>query len=403
MFLERANVQAHAIRLAVLVMFCLLAEAVCQLGYRVIRGQSFWQVEPAVYAESNRPHVTFTPYGMIEYAANTTAYMVDYPAVLHTDRHGLIHNGTDRAWDPNDWYVVVLGGSTVEGRGASSNATTLVAQLEQRLNAQRPANAPHVVVLNAGFPGHMSYQQLGRIDGWVSQDLLEQGVRPRLIVALDGRNDAFYLAAYADSWHPNWQPYFDSLRHDVNAVQQATVSVAVRAAVRGVMWLSYHSAFVYAFEQALKPRAPAAPPFPQRAVPPAPMVARAASAYVNNHIVAKARAATLGAQYLVFLQPTLSADLKPQPSAGEQAAMHTWGQAFYDPQVYWQTLQGFYPQARGQAAGLDYFHDLSGLFAHSAATLYWDSCHYNDAGNAKLAQAMAAVIGPLLTTPALSL
>ena len=57
--------------------------------------------------------------------------MPGYSNNLETDRYGFIHNGIDLEITNETYNIFVTGGSTVEGRGSSSNSNTIAANLEK--------------------------------------------------------------------------------------------------------------------------------------------------------------------------------------------------------------------------------------------------------------------------------
>ena len=89
--------------------------------------------------------------------------------------------------------VVLLGGSTVEGDGASSEQTTIAKRLEFFLNEERPVGCAPVRVLNEGISGFTRKQQFL---------LLTTGLLPKIgsqidtVVNFDGVND--FLAFVSD-------------------------------------------------------------------------------------------------------------------------------------------------------------------------------------------------------------
>ena len=95
-----------------------------------------------------------------------------------------------------------------------------------------------------------------------------------------------------------------------------------------------------------------------------------------------------GVRYLHALQPTLDdAGSKPlsraeEPFAGDGAQSQRVAEGY-----------GLLRERGAElvAAGVD-FVDLSGLFAEVRGTVYVDRAHYNPAGNARLAEALAAAL-----------
>ena len=104
-----------------------------------------------------------------------------------TDRYGFIHNGDpDRIIDfgPTTVRVVLLGGSSMAGSGASSNEQTIGGHLERQLNAS--GDGRRYQVINAGVGGF--YSPLESI--YFMTELVH--FQPSVVVVLDGFNDFWH-------------------------------------------------------------------------------------------------------------------------------------------------------------------------------------------------------------------
>jgi len=336
--------------------------------------------------EHRRPSYRFTPHGLSELLPNALARLPGYPNHLHTGRHGFIHNGEDEPLTGETFNVFLLGGSTVEGRGASGNDRTTAAVLEERLNVDSGGARRRIRVINAGVSGHVSYQQLCLLSGKILPSLPVD-----FVIALDGRNDAFFALAYADhGWRPNWCPDADLLTAQVNDVLFQGTSVTVPLS-RKLLRYSMTCALV---DKALQAAASAGPDFPQAEMPSEAFLERAVDAYVANHVVARTRCALLEKPYVVFLQPTLLPRLKRNRTPLERERLRAVAARFANPEVYVPAMTRFYDLAARRADEHVWFRDASDLLADVEHEMYADSCHYNDAGHRRIAEALAAALGP---------
>ena len=77
--------------------------------------------------------------------------------------------------------VVLIGGSCVFGVGSTDNSKTLCSRLEYYLNNQSPNKDKHFNVINCGFLGYSSYQEM------LILSLLEEDIDH--IIVLDGWNE----------------------------------------------------------------------------------------------------------------------------------------------------------------------------------------------------------------------
>jgi hypothetical protein len=248
--------------------------------------------------------VKFTPYGLVEYKANATIRLPGFPAPLETDQYGFVHNGYKRAIGPDEYLIFIVGGSTVEGRGASSNATTIAAYLEKMLNRQ--SGKTRFRVVNAAVCGFMSYEELSFIDGKILQNF-----QPQMIIAVDGRNDGHYAVSHQE-WKVNWMPYYDQITADVNKNMEPGLGILVdlvkRYSIIAACFGKIRENIVHMNKN----------DYSQETIPSNERIAVAAKAYVVNHQVIHERLKLYGIQYYFFLQPTL-ATLPPAnflPTAG---------------------------------------------------------------------------------------
>lgn len=319
--------------------------------------------------------VKFTPYGLVEYKANATIRLPGLPAPLETDQYGFVHNGYKRAIGPDEYLIFIVGGSTVEGRGASSNATTIAAYLEKLLNQQ--SGKTRFRVVNAAVCGFMSYEELSFIDGKILQNF-----QPQMIIALDGRNDAQYAVSHRE-WKLNWMPYYDQLTVDVNKNMEPGLGIMVdlvkRYSIIAAVFGKIREKIVHLNKN----------DFSQETIPSDERIAAAAKAYVVNHQVIHERLNLYGIKYYFFLQPTLATFLKHSISPVEANVMREWGSQYKNSDIYFVGLEKYYQAVIKRAENLAFFDDLSTLFLDRDEKVYVDICHYSDIGNYIIAQALA--------------
>ena len=325
----------------------------------------------------------FTLYGAYEYIPGSEIPLTSlgYPArFLGVDRYGFVHNGEDRKLQENDFVIVLLGGSTVEGRGASSNAATIAAFLERILNEKFPGKSFRV--LNAGRTGYIAYQEFDLLYGKILQDF-----KPAMVLAVDGRNDAANLIQYADhGWKPNWQPYFDELTGQVNSLM-AGGGPNPLGALAG--WLAHRFILAEGIRRAFQ-RPAGVFYFPQEQKPTPEIQERALENYFQAHALAFAACVGKRIPYHVFIQPALL-ESKKTLSDRDRKLRKDW-EGYYHKKIYWESLEEFYGGLRRKSAGIPYFHDLSGIFRNRPGQVYFDSCHYTDAGSQFIAEKIADVI-----------
>lgn len=340
-----------------------LIETAGHLAYRVRRGYFLW----------NQPITSrFDPYSLERHAAGVPGAFG-----LSTDRYGFVHNGYDRDLGEkgNRFVIFLLGGSTVEGVGVA-NDETIAAQLEAMLNSRSP---DAYWVVNAGYHGHVSYQQLGVFAGQILPRF-----KPDLVIALDGRNDGAVGTAYK-AWRPNWQPYYDLIDKSVNRM----LNPSLLAGAPG--WLMRRSAIVKAAVAArirARRELPGGLAKPDLDAPAADAVVdEVVAAYFANHAAAEARSRELGFPYVGFLQPTVIALLRPSMTAFEVKEVAAFEERVYERKGIFQPgMESFYAKASARAKGRRWFYDISHIFEKTEGELYVDSCHYNKEGGRLIAR-----------------
>ena len=129
--------------------------------------------------------------GLIGFKKNSTVplkHAKQYSSDLMIDNLGLIHNGkSSRNVSENSFNILFYGGSTVEGRGASSNENTIPALTE---NCLRRKSTRAIDVYNLGFSGDSTLTEHRRIQNSALK------YKPSMVIVLDGRNDFHYGYVY---------------------------------------------------------------------------------------------------------------------------------------------------------------------------------------------------------------
>lgn len=270
----------------------------------------------------------------------------------------------------------------MEGRGASSNVSTIAAYLEKILNQQ--TDKIHFRVINAAVCGYMSYQELSFIDGKILPNF-----KPKMIIALDGRNDAYYALSHKE-WKPNWMPYYDQLTESVNKNIEPGVGILVDLFKRySVIAISFGKIFQKYFSANNND-------VTQQTIPSNDRIDAAAKVYLVNHRVTHERLRLYGIKYYLFLQPTLAPFLKRKISPTEATYIKDWGSRYKNSDIYYLGIEKYYKAVIKEAKNMDFFYDVSMLFMDTQEKVYVDSCHYSDIGNYMIAQSLAHTLWPKL-------
>ncbi len=358
-----------------IIIFFILIETFGEIIYYYTHQHTF------VFNQTN--FAAFTPYGLVHYKPNTVIVLhAPNPSNLETDQYGFVHNGYKKEIDQRQYLIFLVGGSSAEGRGSSSNAATIAACLERILNQLAGKNSFRVV--NAGVSGYVTYQELSLLEG----EIIPQ-FKPQMVIALDGRNDGWCAVSYQE-WRPNWQPYVDQLIKDVNRNMEPGFGILIDLSKR-------HSIIAATFDKiGNKVFHWADNVLTQKTLPSQARLESAVNCYIVNQKMMHEFLTLHGVKYHVFLQPFLSNYLKKEMKPEEVKFMEDCAAQYVNGDIYFKGMERFYGLLNQQAASLNFFTDLSKLFFDNPEKTYVDHCHFNDTGNIMIAQAMARKLWPKL-------
>ena len=189
------------ISLFILSILLLFLETLSAATYFFLRGHNRW-FEPKNIVVFANDHLSK------HHIENSVMRLKHYPnfvSDLQIDKNGLIATVNNlQGYYPR---LLLMGGSTVEGRGSSSNGTTIASYLSSCLAS---VNIPHEV-LNGGRSGQYSYTEY-RI---MLESFLPK-FKPAIVVSLNGFND------FALSLHnkPNEFLYHSDVRNSKALIEQ---------------------------------------------------------------------------------------------------------------------------------------------------------------------------------------
>jgi len=312
--------------------------------------------------------------GGMSYRTFSTNKLPSYPGDLSTDRYGFVHNG-DKNRIIRDGDIFILGGSTVEGRGSSSNNATISAFLE-KCARKKLANST-INVVNLGFSGDNSSQQYSRL---ISSVLIH--FRPSKVIYLDGRNDAHY--AVSKEFFPEFANH--GLYPMTNPLLQEDIGHTIFPNSRSII-----SRISNKFENAKYIKAVSIIPMPD--LSPMSREQRVSAAERNwREISLKTNEIALrkGFQFYHFLQPTLA--------LSKEAANNKHFKSFFNNErgdvytnAYLDTIRRFYLKAQNTLSRFDHIYDITESVPEEPGS-YTDSVHYNDNSNKAIADKICSVI-----------
>lgn len=306
---------------------------------------------------------------------NSTMKLAKFPAFnadLQINEYGLIST-TNEVLNLAP-KLLLIGGSTVEGRGSSSNNTTIASYLSKCLAS---ASIPFEV-LNAGRSGSYSYTEY-RI-------LLESflpAFKPDLVISLNGRNDFYYSLK---NKHNEFY-YHSDVRNSDTLISQDIHGIKFFDYVRDIYLSSHFSRLVASIINKLK-NEPGIYKINEKMVKleniEMQMRTEEAVRQFNVQISnTKNIVEAYGANYMHFIQPTLMSENREITDA-EKSFISSWEKRTVLGKSFQYDLINFYKTLKNQNNKISI--DISQLFDEKDhVQLYVDTVHYNDHANELIA------------------
>lgn len=344
-------------------------------------GHGFFALEQTKQRGIRQWVQNFSPYTLFKNKPNSfvmsRGVASHYPSNLSTDRYGFIHNGYSRIISDDDFTIFILGGSTVEGRGVSSNSKTIAAHLERILNNGKLTRHNKIKVINAGIVGFNSFLEFNLLFTRIAPEF-----QPDMVISLNGRNDWWYFIDYKA--RPNSHPYQEDIEREINSFINSNYY-----RIKMVLNSCLEYSIIYRM-------------LTQLFVSPSELIEQSYSTtqikectlnYTNNLKLCKRLSNLKGFKYFAFLQPILTSSLKISFSTSEANRIKSFYGNRLNCEYYMGAVDRFYITSRKQLENCDWHHDISKIFLHNKEDMYYDSCHYNDAGGEIIAMKIASMIG----------
>lgn len=287
---------------------------------------------------------------------------------------------------PDEFRILILGGSTAWGMGASSNEHTVSAALERQLN--KGSGKTQYRVMNGAYLSYIARQEMAVLTEFL------RDFDPDVIVSLTGYNDLTTIVHHTGAILD--RPEAQTLGEAVKAhLRPMDTLYAIRKVVGSLgIWR-----LVVYFREARAAANPAASPLaghykydPEHSAKWIPRVA-------DMHRIMAHFAADHGRQYVIALQPDIETTRKPMTP--EEAALRS---AVKRKSRGYSETYGTYRQdlvaALGKLEGVPVI-DLRGAFDGIALPLFIDGCHLTDQGYERLAEALAVAFAPSMQRPAM--
>ncbi len=318
---------------------------------------------------------------------------------LLIDSYGFVQNNSlesERAFaKPAGVYrIIVSGGSTVAGWGASNNEATWPAMLERSLQTLLAEardsglllDYETVEVINAGVPGYDISQELTRFQ----TELIY--MQPDLVIVFNGINEAWNFSGFPADFA------IDSYQRRVEDLVLGRYQPIPRIVV-----LPYFQRTAGAVIEQAFPKSVVSDRRQLKFYQSAAAKLNADQLYISKIVQFKAICRKFGIPFVFVFQPIMGVGHKSL-TPEETALQSTWfGSQYYPPsyEQYQSELQAFYGPVQKWLAQQNEEHsqrnralviDMTGLFDNVSDRVYADPRHYNDRGQRLLAEALTNLI-----------
>ncbi|MBN8762315.1 MAG: hypothetical protein BGP20_01100 [Thiobacillus sp. 63-78] len=271
---------------------------------------------------------------------------------------------------PKEFRVLLLGGSTAWGLGASSNDHTISANLERTLNQR--GDGIRYRVMNAAYLGYIARQEMTVLTGFM------EDFDPDLVVSLTGYNDLTTMIHGTGEIfdRPETRELGEAVTRVLRPMNTTTALRKVAGSLgiwrlvvyfREVRQVSAPKAGEYAFDQASS----------DKWVPRVAEMYKIMARFSGDH----------GRRYVIALQPDIETTRKRMGAeeAKLRSAARTGSTGF---------AAAYASYRRNLAAALGatddaQFIDLGGAFDAVSEPVFIDGCHLTDRGYAHLAEVLA--------------
>jgi lysophospholipase L1-like esterase len=272
--------------------------------------------------------------------------------------------------EKNEYRILILGGSTAWGMGASSNENTVAGALESQLNS---SSGNHTYrVMNGAYPGWQSRQELTALMEYHDE------FDPDLIIAITGWNDVYVLTSGED---PDLQMRKESgmlAKAVTESLQPMPTMYAVRklAGSLGIWRLVVH------FREKMHL---ASPPSVKVSYD-ADNARRIIPGMVDRYLTMANFAKRHGAKLMLAIQPDIYTTGKTLTQEEESVSKRYTDKFVNIENAYPEYRADFLDELRTQITDNGaVVVDLSGVFDAVTDPVFLDHCHFNDTGYKQIA------------------
>ena len=337
-------------------------EVILQFTYFLFKDRSFY----SYHLNKNSSFTEYSIHGGLKFKKNILAHMPGYPDNLFTNKYGFIDNDNfiHNLNDPSKFNIFMTGGSTVEGRGASSNLNTIPSNLERCLLNK----IDNVQVINAGFSGDFSYQEFMRVAGKILPNY-----KVDMIIHFGAKNDAHNVFAEGNNWQINNQKYFRSSDYFFNNLKVDCISCSIANKLDRLS-LTYYSLNYFYKKYFLKNNAKY---LNNNFFIAKKNINKSTKNYKNNLSLMSSYYKDYGIEFYAFIQPYLHSSNKIL-THNEKSFLNK-----FEKEIglnYHDFIKNYFNIISDIEFEFNVY-DISQLFKNEFQETFYDSFHYNDLGN----------------------
>lgn len=335
-----------------------------------------------VYKPKNIANNLFHPYLGWEYRPHAKIFTDEQNTFILIDGQG--HSATPVSIENPKIRIVMTGGSTMFGVGASSNENTVPALVEKKLNNRFNGG---VDVINLAGRGYQSFQEMMVCYSYMRDNRVD------VVISISGRNDAYYFAKQPRMRSAFLPDYVFQITDFVRNFEDGKVMILGLSNSR-LRYLNIFNLFYHVYSGHKVKREEANELECQydctEATDSHVTLSHRVHITKTNFEILNCISEQNNAIFVMMLQPVLfTKEMLSSVERGIMAKARTNSD-------YKETIKKqFYREFDVAHKNFAYF-DLRNVFDEVEETVYADICHYNDRGAEFLAEVVCANVIPLI-------
>lgn len=340
----------------VLILFILSLEITIHAIYFFKNDSFMWQRGENI--------LEYDPFYFYKYKPFIINQMHGYPDKLGTDKYGFIYNfEQDKEILGNKINIFILGGSTVEGRGSSSNGLTIPSRLQNCLQLNLDNN---INVINAGYSGFTVLQQINLYKYFIEKNFEN---KINYVIFFDGFNDAFYtitssFGVEGSSYHKYKQYMNESSNLSYALDLRLSELSGIYLLLNKFLSINKNHNSLYLNKSNIAKNSSELS-----------ILINHFNEFVNDK----------GIGFMHIIQPYLSYENKYLTDKEKKLIINYIDRMQFNKKLYFEYLNNFFSDYVNQNKNNNSY-DYRKLFSQEKREIFFDTVHYNDLGNKIIAE-----------------